>query len=114
MNQIEKMLVKYRTQKEKLEFLIETLERELAESDDEQPSVRKRSSSTSTITLSDKVLQDHPDGLRTQALLAEMRKLGYVTESKEPTNNLNSQLHRNKRFRRLNDGLDPRVLAGCQ
>ena len=42
------------------------------------------------------VLEKHPDGLKPPAILAEIRKLGFQTDSKNPIGLITSTLHRRK------------------
>ena len=51
------------------------------------------------------VLEKYPDGLKTPALLVEMRKIGFQTDSKDPIAVLTTSLHRRKDlFARRNAG----------
>ena len=78
MNQIEKLLQKYRAERDRLDWLIQTLEAEIGQ----KPSVTKgarsqrRQSGASTVTFAKKALQANIHGLMIPALLAEMKKLG--------------------------------------
>ncbi len=96
MNQIEKLLQKYRAERDRLDWLIQTLEAEIGQ----KPSVTKgarsqrRQSGASTVTFAKQALQANIHGLMIPALLAEMKKLGYESRSKNEANNLNSILHR--------------------
>jgi len=80
----------YKQEREKLVFVIERLEGATAET----PKRGRRKNGESVPNLAEKALESRPEGLSTQALLAELKKLGYETESKNPINSVNSLLHR--------------------
>ncbi len=59
----------------------------------------------SVSALMQQVLENYPDGLKLPALLVEVRKIGFHTDSKEPIAVLTSTLHRRKDlFARRNAG----------
>jgi len=110
MNQIERLLQKYRAERDKLNFLIDTLERERPEPGEKRStSVRRgrKQSSSSIRALSEKALeaeQHRYKGLKMPALLAEIGKLGFKSTSDNPGNTVNSVLHRIPAFTKLDDG----------
>jgi HB1, ASXL, restriction endonuclease HTH domain len=105
MNQLERLLQKKRAERDKLDYLIQEIERELGVQDSKQRAGGTRKRGTSVASLAEKVLEAHPVGLKVPALIAELGKLGFKTESKNPTNNVNSILHRTgSPFVRLDDG----------
>jgi hypothetical protein len=60
--------------------------------------------SPSVPTLTETLLRAHPEGMMTPQLMAELRKLGYESRSKNPPNTLNSILRGSVLFKRLADG----------
>jgi hypothetical protein len=64
-----------------------------------------RRTGASVPVLAETILRAFPKGLMTTPLLAELRKLGYESRSKNPANTLNSILRQaGDPFRRLSDG----------
>jgi hypothetical protein len=92
----------YQLQRDKLLFAIEKLEKAISEA---TPRRRGRGRSGHSIAdLAEKVLDSRPEGMFVPALLAEVKKLGYMTESKNAANTLNTALNREKdRFLRVGD-----------
>lgn len=79
-------------------FAIKALEMALDEKDLEkswtaQQRHRKEGDPLALITLMQHVLEKYPDGLKPPALYAEVRKLGFHTDAKNPLNLLTSSLH---------------------
>lgn len=68
-------------------------EKELEKSWTVQQRHRKEDDPFALPTLMRQVLEKHPDGLQVPALYAEVRKLGFQTDAKNPTNLLSSTLH---------------------
>ncbi len=100
MNQIEQLLKKYREQREKYDFLIHTLESELSGAGAAVPRRTRKGrqrTGTSIPSLAKKVLElagIQGDGLTVPNIIAEITKLGYQTDSKNPANSVNSTLHK--------------------
>lgn len=92
----------YQVQRDKLLFAIERLEKAMSEA---TPKRRGRGKNGQSIAdLAEKVLDPRPEGLYLPGLLAELKKLGYETESKNAANTVNSILNREKdRFVRVED-----------
>jgi len=92
----------FHAKREKLDFLIETLEGALSEATPKRRGRRKTGQSAAD--LAEKVLDSRPEGMFIPSLLAELKKLGYETQSENATNTLNAALHREKdRFVRIED-----------
>ncbi len=106
MNALEKMLVKYRADRDKLNFLIDAIESEiLASGISSTKRGPRRKGAGSIVTLAAKALENKIAGMTIQALIAELRKFGYESASQDPANTVNAVLHRNKMvFRRFPDG----------
>jgi|ERR1700734_2039691 len=68
-------------------------EKELEKSWTVQQRHKKEDDPFALPTLMRQVLEKHPDGLQVPALYAEVRKLGFQTDAKNPTNLLSSTLH---------------------
>ena len=101
MNQIKQLLNKYRTERDKYDFLIRTLESELSCGGTAVPrsTTRKGRQPTgkSIPALAKKVLElagIQTEGLTVPNIIAEITKLGYQTDSKNPANSVNSTLHK--------------------
>ncbi|HEY9158342.1 hypothetical protein [Candidatus Binatus sp.] len=92
----------FQTKRGKLDFLIETLEAALSEA---TPARRgRRKTGQSVADLAEKVLDSRPEGMFIPALLGELKRLGYETQSKNEPNTVNALLHREKdRFVRIED-----------
>jgi hypothetical protein len=104
-NKLDRLLQKYRTERDRLDFLIQTLERDLKELLGDSIDQRRRRKGPSIVSLAEKVLAKYPDGLLMPALLLELRKLGYESKGENPANTVNSVLHRaSDQFMRLTDG----------
>lgn len=104
MNKIERLLQKYKTDRDKLDYLIQTLERDLAEPEDSEPRRRGRRRGASVADLAENILAKFPEGLMIPSLLLELKKLGYESQAENPANTVNSILHRADEFARLPDG----------
>jgi hypothetical protein len=82
-------------------FAIRTLEEALDESEREkswtaQHRNKRPGDPLSIVVQIEQALEKHMDGLKLPALLAEMRKNGFQTDSKDPIAVLTSSLHRRK------------------
>ena len=111
MKKIEKMLQKYRAERDKLDFLIQALEKEFPGSYGEKHALGgrpgRKKSATSVHALSEKALEieQNRNGLKVRSLITEIAKLRFMTKSDKPENTVNSILRRYpKTFRKLADG----------
>src|SRR5271163_1881363 len=80
-------------------YMIKDLEAELSEKSREkswtaQQRPKREGDPLSLPSLLQQVLERHPDGLKPPAMYAEVRKLGFQTDSKNPIGLLTSTLHR--------------------
>jgi hypothetical protein len=101
MNQIKQLLNKYRTERDKYDFLIRTLESELSGAGATVPHTAKKGgrqpTGNSIPALAKRVLElagIQGEGLTVPNIIAEITKLGYQTDSKNPANSVNSTLHK--------------------
>jgi hypothetical protein len=101
---IERLLHKYKADRDKLDYLIQTLERDLAEPEESEPRRRSRQRGASVADLAESILARFPEGLMIPALLLELKKLGYESQADNPANTVNSILHRADQFARMPDG----------
>jgi hypothetical protein len=104
MNKIERLLQKYKADRDKLDYLIQTLERDLAEPEESEPRRRGRQRGASVADLAESVLARFPEGLMIPTLILELKKLGYESQADNPANTVNSILHRAEQFARMSDG----------
>ena len=93
------------SRRELLRFHIAKLDEELGE-EAEWAKPKRPGDDLSLPVLTQSILENHPDGLRIPMILEELEKLGFQTQSKNPTATLNTVLyrHRPKKFMRLTDG----------
>jgi hypothetical protein len=104
MNKIERLLQKYKADRDKLDYMIQTLERDLAEPEESEPRRRGRQRGASVADLAENVLSKFPEGLMIPTLILELKKLGYESQAENPANTVNSILHRAEQFTRMPDG----------
>lgn len=113
MNPLRQMLDRYLEERTKLDVVIEALERELRAEKGDRPArparkgrrVGRHKSAKSITSLAEKALTLNPEGLMIPALIAELQKLGFESKAADPSNVINSVLHRHKPpFRRLENG----------
>ena len=115
MDRLDRLLEKARQEREQADLIVKWLERSIPHLGDvdqgdltRQPTRKRRPlgrrKGPSVPVLSETILRAHPQGLTTTQLLAELRKLGYESRSKNPANTLNSILRSAGNFKRLSDG----------
>lgn len=123
MDQLEFLLAQARKERDDADKIVKWLEHQIAQMNaipaspvivvndrKESNSVRKRHpvgrrKGASVPVMAEMVLRAHPIGLMTTPLLAELRKIGYESKSKNPANTFNSILRQAKpTFKRLADG----------
>ncbi|MGA2408810.1 MAG: hypothetical protein ABSG46_00255 [Candidatus Binataceae bacterium] len=122
MDKLEYLLTQARKERDESEAIVKWLERQIAQMgtrDLEAPvalatpvakAIRRRKAPVkrhmgpSVTTLVETILRGHSEGLMTQQLIAELRKLGYESRSKNPPNTLNSILRPSPIIKRSAEG----------